>query len=36
MGLATIDPFSQKEHTDIHKILNFGVNPAGFDWDTGI
>ena len=23
MGLATIDPHSQKEHTDIHKIPKF-------------
>ena len=28
MGLATIDPHSQKEHTEIHKIPNFGVNQA--------
>ena len=26
MGLATIDPHSQKEHTKIHKIPKFGVN----------
>ena len=26
MGLATIDPHSQQEHTEIHKILKFGVN----------
>ena len=26
MGLATIDPNSQKEHTKIHKIPKFGVN----------
>jgi len=25
MGLATIDPHSQKEHTEIHKILKFSV-----------
>ena len=25
MGLATIDPHSQKEHTEIHKIPKFGV-----------
>ena len=25
MGLATIDPHRQKEHTDIHKIPKFGV-----------
>ena len=33
MGLATIDPHSQKEHTEIPK---FGVNHASFDWDTAI
>jgi len=26
MGLATIDPHSPKEHTEIHKIPKFGVN----------
>ena len=26
MGLATIDPHSQKEHTEIHKIPKFGIN----------
>ena len=31
MGLATIDPHSQKEHTKIHKILKVGVNQASFD-----
>ena len=31
MGLATIDPHSQKDHTEIHKIPNFGVNQASFD-----
>ena len=36
MGLATIDPHSQKEHTEIHKIPKFGVNRASFDRDTGI
>ena len=30
MGLATIDPHSQK-HTEIHKIAKFGVNQASFD-----
>ena len=25
MGLATIDPHSQKKHTEIHKIPKFGV-----------
>ena len=28
MGLATIDPHSQKEHTEIHKIPKFGVYQA--------
>ena len=28
MGLATLDPHSQKEHTKIHKIPKFGVNQA--------
>ena len=36
MGLATIDPHSQKEHTEIHKIPKFGVNQAGLYWDTAI
>ena len=37
MGLATIDPDSQKEHTEIHKIPKFGaVNQARFDWDTAV
>jgi len=36
MRLATIDPHSQKEHTEIHKIPKFGVNQASFDWDTAI
>ena len=26
MGLATIDPHSEKEHIEIHKIPKFGVN----------
>ena len=25
MGLATIDPHSQKQHTEIHEIPKFGV-----------
>ena len=32
MGLATIDPRSQKEHIGIQKILKFGVNQASFDY----
>ena len=31
MGLATIDPHSQKEHTKILKIPKVGVNQASFD-----
>ena len=31
MGLATIDPHSQQEHTEIDKIPKFGVNRASFD-----
>ena len=31
MGLAIIDPHSQKELTKIHKIPKFGVNQASFD-----
>ena len=31
MGLATIDPHSQKEHTEIHKIPKFGVNQASLN-----
>jgi len=31
MGLATIDPHSQKDHTKIHKISKLGVNQASFD-----
>ena len=36
MELATDDPHSQKEHTEIHKTSKFGVNQASFDWDTVI
>ena len=36
MGLATIDPHSQKERTEIEKIPKFGVNYASFDRDTAI
>ena len=31
MGLATIDPHSQKEHSEIAKIPKFGVHQASFD-----
>ena len=36
MGLATIDPHSQKEHTEIHKILKFDVYQASFYRDRAI
>ena len=36
MGLATIDPHSQKEQTEIYKMPKFVVNQATFDWDTAI
>ena len=29
MALATIDPYSQKEHTEIHKIPKFGLIRLG-------
>ena len=31
MGLATIDPHDQREHTEIDKIPKFGVNRTSFD-----
>ena len=31
MVLAAIDPHSQKEHTEIHKIPKFGDSQASFD-----
>ena len=31
MGLATNDPHSRKENTEIHKVPKFGVNQASFD-----
>ena len=31
MGLAAIDPHSQKEHVKIYKIPKFAVNQASFD-----
>ena len=36
MGLATIDPHSQKEHTEIRKILKFDVYQASFYRDRAI
>ena len=34
MGLATIDPHSLKEHTEIHKIPKFGANRPNSKQDT--
>ena len=36
MGLATNDPHSQKEHTEILKIPKFGVNRPKSKQDTAI
>ena len=36
MGLATNDPHSQKEHTEIHKIPKFGVDRPKSKQDTAI
>ena len=36
MGLAAIEPHSQREHTGIRKIPKFGINWASFDWDIDI
>ena len=36
MGLATIDPHSQKEVIEIHKIPKFGVNYASSDRDSDL
>ena len=36
MGFATIDPHSQKEHTEIYKIPKLIANQASFDRDTAI
>jgi len=36
MGLATIDPHNQKEHTEIQKIPKFGVNRPKSKQDTAI
>ena len=35
-GISTIDPRSQKEHTEIHRIPKFGVNQSSFDCDKAI
>jgi len=36
MGLATIDPHSLKEHTEICKIPKFGINRPNSKQDTAI
>ena len=36
MGLATTDPHSKKEHTEIRKIPKFGVNRPNSKQDTAI
>jgi len=36
MGLATIDPHSLKEHTEIYKLPKFGVNRPDSKQDTAI
>ena len=36
MGLATIDPHNQKEHTELHKIPKFGVNRPKSKQDRAI
>ena len=36
MGLATIDPHSLKEHTEIYKIPKFDVNRPNSKQDTAV
>ena len=36
MGLTTQDPYIQKEHTELYKILKFRVNWANIEQDTAI
>ena len=36
MGLASSDPHSRKEHTEIHEIPKFGVNRPKSKQDTAI
>ena len=36
MGLTTQDPYIQKEHTELYKILKFRVNCANIEQDTAI
>ena len=34
MGLSTQDPYIQKEHTKLYKILKFRINWANIEQDT--
>ena len=34
MGLTTQDPYVQKDHTELYKILTFRVNWANIEQDT--
>ena len=36
MGLTKQDPYIQKEHTELYKILKFRVNWANIEQDTVI
>ena len=36
MGLTTQDPYIQKEHTELYKILKFRVNWANIEQDTAV
>ena len=36
MGILTQDPYIQKEHTKLYKILKFRVNWANIEQDTAI
>ena len=36
MGLTSQDPYIQKEHTKLYKILKFRVNWANIEQDTAI
>ena len=36
IGLTTQDPYIQKEHTELYKILKFRVNWANIEQDTAI
>ena len=36
MGLTTQDPYIQKEHTELYKILKCRVNWANIEQDTAI